>query len=109
MTPGRDSLTGAKNFNTSMDSDYTLTTTTRHLIPLAIINMSWKCQSYLLLSHKGTCLISKDSESLDNRLAQYLRGSVSFVAFEERPKRALDLGCGVCDQCYTQFGDVFTN
>ncbi|KAF8807852.1 S-adenosyl-L-methionine-dependent methyltransferase [Phlegmacium glaucopus] len=33
-------------------------------------------------------------ESLDNRLAQYLRGSVSFVTFEERPKRALDLGCG---------------
>ncbi|KAF8167609.1 S-adenosyl-L-methionine-dependent methyltransferase [Crassisporium funariophilum] len=33
-------------------------------------------------------------ESLDNRLAQYLRGSVSFVNFEERPSRCLDLGCG---------------
>ena len=38
---------------------------------------------------------------MDNRLTQYLRGSVSYVAFEELPKRALDLGCGVCDECYT--------
>ena len=28
---------------------------------------------------------------------------MSFVSFEELPKRALDLGCGVCDQCYTQY------
>ncbi|KDR85476.1 hypothetical protein GALMADRAFT_234363 [Galerina marginata CBS 339.88] len=33
-------------------------------------------------------------ESLDNRLARYLRGSVSFANFEELPKRTLDLGCG---------------
>ncbi|KAG6901217.1 hypothetical protein C0995_015205 [Termitomyces sp. Mi166 len=35
-------------------------------------------------------------ESLDNKLAQYLRGSVSFVNFNEGlPQRTLDLGCGV--------------
>jgi len=34
-------------------------------------------------------------ESLDNRLTQHLRDSVSFVPFEEQPKRALDLGCGI--------------
>ncbi|KAG6837675.1 hypothetical protein H0H93_004951 [Arthromyces matolae] len=34
-------------------------------------------------------------ESLDNRLAQHLRGSVSFVNFSEGPPdRTLDLGCG---------------
>ncbi|KAG5728954.1 Menaquinone biosynthesis methyltransferase ubiE [Termitomyces sp. T112] len=34
-------------------------------------------------------------ESLDNRLAQHLRGSVSFVNFTEGPpQRTLDLGCG---------------
>ncbi|KAF8973505.1 S-adenosyl-L-methionine-dependent methyltransferase [Flammula alnicola] len=33
-------------------------------------------------------------EALDNRLAQYLRGSVSFANFKELPTRALDLGCG---------------
>ncbi|KIK07207.1 hypothetical protein K443DRAFT_87444 [Laccaria amethystina LaAM-08-1] len=33
-------------------------------------------------------------ESLDNRLAYHLRGSVSFVNFTELPRRALDLGCG---------------
>ncbi|KAF9056098.1 hypothetical protein BJ165DRAFT_1430860 [Panaeolus papilionaceus] len=33
-------------------------------------------------------------ESLDNKLAYYLRGSVSFVNFDEHPQRVLDLGCG---------------
>jgi hypothetical protein len=35
------------------------------------------------------------SESLDTRLCQYLRNSVSFVDFEDPPARLLDLGCGV--------------
>jgi hypothetical protein len=35
-------------------------------------------------------------EALDNRLAQHLRGSVSFVNFKDGlPERTLDLGCGV--------------
>ncbi|RDB29007.1 Demethylmenaquinone methyltransferase [Hypsizygus marmoreus] len=34
-------------------------------------------------------------ESLDNRLAQHLRGSMSFVNFKDgTPERTLDLGCG---------------
>lgn len=33
-------------------------------------------------------------ESLDNRLAQYLRGSISFANLDEPPTRVLDLGCG---------------
>ncbi|TFK36969.1 hypothetical protein BDQ12DRAFT_686169 [Crucibulum laeve] len=35
-----------------------------------------------------------EMESLDNRLAYHLRGSVSYVNFEEPPERTLDLGCG---------------
>ncbi|KAJ3503452.1 hypothetical protein NLJ89_g8425 [Agrocybe chaxingu] len=33
-------------------------------------------------------------ESLDNRLCQYLRNSVSFMNFKTAPVRILDLGCG---------------
>ncbi|CAA7265898.1 unnamed protein product [Cyclocybe aegerita] len=33
-------------------------------------------------------------ESLDNRLCQYLRNSVSFMNFKTAPARTLDLGCG---------------
>ncbi|KAJ3548860.1 hypothetical protein NMY22_g1106 [Coprinellus aureogranulatus] len=33
-------------------------------------------------------------EALDNRLTQHLRGSSSFVNFEQPPTRVLDLGCG---------------
>jgi len=40
-------------------------------------------------------LIPVYSESLDNRLAQYLRGSISFANLDEPPTRVLDLGCGV--------------
>ncbi|RXW24009.1 hypothetical protein EST38_g1831 [Candolleomyces aberdarensis] len=35
-----------------------------------------------------------EMEALDNRLLQHLRGSSSFVDFEEHPSKALDLGCG---------------
>ncbi|KAF9486316.1 hypothetical protein BDN70DRAFT_902479 [Pholiota conissans] len=34
-------------------------------------------------------------EAIDNRMAQFLRGSISFVSFDEFPTRVLDLGCGV--------------
>ncbi|KAG2022934.1 hypothetical protein CC2G_000646 [Coprinopsis cinerea AmutBmut pab1-1] len=35
-----------------------------------------------------------EMEALDNRLTQHLRGSSSFVNFDESPARVLDLGCG---------------
>jgi len=36
-----------------------------------------------------------EMEALDNRLAQHLRGSVSFVNFKDGPpERTFDLGCG---------------
>ncbi len=39
------------------------------------------------------------SEALDNKLCKYLRNSISFVDFQEPPKRVLDLGCGVSQCC----------
>lgn len=39
---------------------------------------------------------------MDNRLAQHLRGSASFVNFDDTPKRTLDLGCGVCYICISR-------
>ena len=35
------------------------------------------------------------SEAIDNRMAQFLGGSISFVSFDDFPTRVLDLGCGV--------------
>ena len=66
---------------------------TRRLIPSVTKNISWRCQSELT-SHKSRDLNQKHSESLDNQLTQYLRSSVTYIAFEEKPKRVLDLGCG---------------
>ena len=65
----------------------------KHVLELYVqisspLGAQYQCLSCLLLSIY--------SESLDNRLAQYLRGSISFANFDGPPASVLDLGCGVC-------------
>ena len=58
----------------------------KHVLELYVLPFS---SQYSWLFYSGY------SESLDNRLAQYLRGSISFANLDRPPTRVLDLGCGV--------------